>query len=202
MKLIYWLYTFLIVTILSALEAQAVPLVCFGDSVVEAHAPTVQPGESYCDQIGGLNAGHGGDTTYQGINRFKQDVLSHHPKIITIGFGLNDPSNGIPLSEFKANILSMIRMAGKRRVILLTPNPRPSDYLGETKEQLNAKLYPYVLTLRYIAKRKKVQLVDVYQTFAELSLRANLLAYFADIIHPNALGHKIIANILINKGKI
>ena len=175
------------------------PLVCIGDSVTVGR----DAGDlNYCNRLGGINAGVGGNTTYQGLARFKEDVLKHNPKTITIGFGLNDPSNGIPVAQFRANMLQMVKLANpkRRRIILLTPNPRPVAYLGETKEQLNTKLYPYVLEIRRIAKHYDLPVIDVYQRFAEIGLQKDLTSYYADIIHPNALGHDVIFN-LVKKHK-
>ena len=182
-------------------EKVKLPIVCMGDSVT---AGSGSDGLTYCKRIGGINAGIGGNTTVQGLERFRRDVLVHNPRTITIGFGLNDPSNGIPLKEFRANMLAMIKLANpkRRKVVLLTPNPRPVDYLGETKEQLNAKLYPYVLEIRRIARRQKLQVVDVYAEFAELSFRDNLLSYFDDIIHPNAAGHDVIYRLFVRSGLV
>jgi lysophospholipase L1-like esterase len=181
------------------LSARADTLVCIGDSVTLGS----QVGDSnYCQRLGGINAGVGGDTTVQGLERFRRDVLVHNPRTITIGFGLNDPSNGISVKQFRANMLAMIRLANpkRRKVVLLTPNPRPVGYFGETKEQLNGKLYPYVLEIRRIARQQKLQVVDVYAKFAELGLRDDMLKYFADIIHPNAAGHDVIYKLFVRAG--
>jgi lysophospholipase L1-like esterase len=159
---------------------------------------------NYCKRIGGINSGVGGDTTVQGVARFEHDVLVYGPRTVLIAYGLNDPSNGIPVSQFRANVLKMVKVANpkRRKVVLLTPNPRPVDYLGETKEQLNARLYPYVLEIRKIARQQQLEVVDVYAYFAELNLRENMLSYFADIIHPNAAGHDVIYKLFVRSGLV
>ena len=191
----------LCMTSVQAQHRAKAPIVCMGDSVTAGDGA----GDlNYCKRIGGINSGVGGDTTVQGVARFEHDVLVYGPRTVLIAYGLNDPSNGIPVSQFRANVLKMIKVANpkRRRVILLTPNPRPVEYLGETKEQLNGKLYPYVLEIRRIARQQKLGVVDVYAAFAELSFRDNLLSYFDDIIHPNAAGHDVIYRLFVRSGLV
>jgi acyl-CoA thioesterase I len=193
MSIIRWIMIFLIVTILAALDAKAEKILCIGDSV------TADP-NSYCKAIGGINKGVGGDTSWQLQERWDKDVVALHPTKIILMAGLNDPSNGLSVAQFRSHMLSMINRKPKRaKLILMTSNIRPVDYLGETKEQLNAKLYPFIVETRRLARVKKLKLVDVYQIYSELSLRANILDYFHDIIHPNALGQQVITEALKQK---
>lgn len=166
--------------LLLLLQAQTV---CIGDSVTRS-TPYVKFGEGYCELLGGINAGVGGQTAVQGLERFKRDVLSHHPKRVIIMFGLNDAPNGVSLATYKLSLKRMILMAGKRKVVLMTPNPYWNNHAR------NRELLPYVHAVREIAKSKKLRLVDNYAHFAELGLIDELGSYYADDLHPNAFGHQ------------
>tara|TARA_R110000868_G_scaffold396037_1_gene668067 strand:- start:1421 stop:2002 length:582 start_codon:yes stop_codon:yes gene_type:complete len=168
-------------------KSYARDIVCIGDSVTYANT-YVSPGEGYCELIGGINAGVSGNTSTQGLARFKADVLTHNPKQIIIMFGLNDAAYHVPIAEYKSNISRMVRMSGNRKIILMTANPYAIDYAR------NAELAPYVEAIRAIAGKKHIRLVDNYQTFSELSVREYLPGYYADVLHPNAKGQKIIAD--------
>jgi len=50
--------------------------------------------------------------------------------------------------------------------------------------------------MRDVAAEKKVELVDVYRAFAEKPER---LDYFPDGLHPDARGHRVIADLLVER---
>lgn len=176
-------------SLLIASQAHAARLVCIGDSVTLANQ-YVQPGDGFCERLGGINAGVGGNTSTQGLERYKRDVLSHDPRYVIIMFGLNDAYRGVPVRTFKANLKRMIKLSGKRRIVLMTPNPWVSDYTTGTKYELNAQLYPYILAIREIARHnKKIRLVDMFALFAEYGLLTDVSRYFVDVLHPNKYGY-------------
>lgn len=58
---------------------------------VEASASTSSvAGASALPALEVVNAGQPGDTTIAGLKRLERDVLSHHPDVVLIGFGIND----------------------------------------------------------------------------------------------------------------
>jgi acyl-CoA thioesterase-1 len=182
-------FIILALSLLIPIQAQAARLVCIGDSVT--YGALVQPGEGFCDKVHGINKGISGNDSVQGLERFKSDVLTLNPRTIIIMFGLNDAYHGIPVSTYRANLVKMIKLSGNRRVILMTPNPYASEKIN------NARLEPYVNAVRAIAKNRKIKLVDNYQSFAELGLKDYLETYYADGLHPNAAGQKVIADELM-----
>lgn len=191
MRLVNWFYIFLVAT---AQQAHS-QTVCIGDSVTQG-APYVE--QSYCDMVGGINAGTGGNKASQGLERFKSDVLIHKPKIIVIMFGINDGYRQVPPLEFRNTILRMIKLSKKRKVILMTPNPWIAGDPFYSREVLNKDLLALANVIRIIARRKHLPLVDNYKTFAELALYDDIFKYYKDAaVHPNSLGHEIIASSLM-----
>ena len=62
-----------------------------------------------------INAGISGNTTVNGLERLDNDVLQHHPALVTISFGLNDLVNDIvndmvrvPPDQFRSNLEQLI----------------------------------------------------------------------------------------------
>lgn len=45
-------------------------------------------------QVNVINAGISGDYTLNGLNRVEQDVLSYHPDLLVVSYGLNDAAGG------------------------------------------------------------------------------------------------------------
>ncbi len=75
-------------------------IVCFGDSITRGYglsATQAWPAllEALLNQHTAsawrvINAGVPGDTILQGLMRLERDVLSHHPEVVFVAFGLND----------------------------------------------------------------------------------------------------------------
>ncbi|MEY3629643.1 MAG: hypothetical protein RLY91_1409, partial [Pseudomonadota bacterium] len=73
-----------------------------------------------------FNAGIGGHSALDGLNRLDRDVLVHRPTVVVINFGMNDaayPPNS-PHAAFIQNIKTMIerlREGGVKRIIWVEP---------------------------------------------------------------------------------
>ncbi|HEY64987.1 MAG TPA: hypothetical protein G4O02_10500 [Caldilineae bacterium] len=76
-------------------------IVCFGDSITRGYGlpegrswPSLLEAALRAREDGGawivVNAGVPGDTILQGLARLERDVLSHHPDVAFIAFGIND----------------------------------------------------------------------------------------------------------------
>jgi lysophospholipase L1-like esterase len=94
----------------------------------------------------------GGETSEKGEQRFKDDVLSHRPDVITIDYGLND--RGIGLENAEKSLTSMITQAKAQgvKVILLTPTGDVRSNLNEPKDPLNKQAE----LIRDLAKSRNV----------------------------------------------
>ncbi|MCM3790603.1 GDSL-type esterase/lipase family protein [Domibacillus indicus] len=173
--------------------------IAFGDSntsgsYFQADYPEYQD-HKWTDQVAALysqdmeadvyNAGYSGNTTEQGMKRFKTEVLDLNPGIVSIMFGINDaliPPNGtqpqVSKETFKQNLTSMIAQLRARnaQVILMTNPPAveetyytsqlakhphiASKYAG--KGGLRKWIDSYNDIIRQVAREQAVPLVDVY----------------------------------------
>ncbi|MEZ6046666.1 MAG: GDSL-type esterase/lipase family protein [Planctomycetaceae bacterium] len=183
-------------------------VVCLGDSVTGVYYHTGGR-RAYTDmvQIGlqrlyphikieAVNSGISGHTTVKGLERFKRDVLDHHPDIVTIMFSLND-ATGLPLDQFEANLMNMINQSRNAgiEVVLCTPNS-----VFETKERPIARLEQYVAIIRKLAEQEKLPLADCYAAYEKLHQQDEWAwtMLMSDDIHPNMRGHKLLAETIIN----
>lgn len=168
-------------------------IVCFGDSVTEGYG--VSASAAWCSKLSTLpntktiNLGVGGNSSRDGLARF-DDALAQKPDWITIMFGLGDAydpdEDGIPrisLEEYERNIRAMIKKAKRKniKVLLMSSN-------ATTDTKYNARLKPYILTIRKIAADCDVSLVENYSAFAEAIIEG--VSYFVDYAHPNELGQQ------------
>ena len=130
------------------------------------------------------NASASGSTTEDGLRRLARH-LDHPIDIFVLELGINDAWHGIPVETIRANLQSIIDQVKARypNVILVIVGmqfPLPSsdaDYMtmfgkmfGELAEKNHAALVPYLLE----------------------GVAGNPELNFADRVHPNAAGHKIL----------
>lgn len=139
-------------------------VVFFGNSITENWG-RMRP--EFFSQNGYICRGISGQTSYQFLVRFREDVVSLHPKVVVINAGTNDiAENNHRYVEERTlgNIISMceIAKANKIKVILTTITPC-GRYGWKTEitdvptkiESLNARIRDYAL-------RHKIPFIDYY----------------------------------------
>lgn len=175
--------------------------------------------ERYADVIFNvINAGVGGDKASDGLARLNEDVIRFAPDLVIIGFGLNDSvTNGLAgLRKFKltmSEILRRIQQQTSADIVALTPNflatsdnqniddEHRSKGWGESfaKTQNSGVLERYAQTIREIGSEHGVPIGDVYSMWQQISDSVNTNKLLANgLNHPDARGHRIIAEILMN----
>ncbi|MDA1230440.1 MAG: alpha/beta fold hydrolase, partial [Planctomycetota bacterium] len=188
--------------VLNAFDKES-KIVCLGDSVTGVYYHTgghraypemleLALKQNHPDAaIHVINAGISGNTTVDGLARLAQDVLRHHPALVTISFGLNDMTR-VSLEQFRINLEQLIHRcrAAQSQVLLCTPNAvintdsRPIDRLEE-----------YCNVIREVGREKLVTVCDQYAAGERLKSRAprTWRLTMSDEIHPNMDGHKRMA---------
>ena len=110
-----------------------------------------------------VNAGVGGNKTWQALERFKKDVLDKNPEVCVFMFGANDSwpdEKGRPkvaLPSFKKNYLKIISILKKNRIkpVLMSLPYAP----GFSKGTQYLKYNEVITTL---AKKNDLPLIEVY----------------------------------------
>ncbi len=166
-------------------------IVALGDSLTAGYG--VAPDEAYPARLQArlardgfayrvVNAGVSGDTTAGGLRRVDW-VLRARPEIVIVALGANDGLRGLPVRAMAQNlqtIVERLRAAGAR--VLLAGMRLPPNY-GDEYARAFADVFPDV------ARRTHVTLVP----FLLEGVAANAALNQPDGIHPNAMGHRIIA---------
>lgn len=139
----------------------------------------------------------GGENSLSGAKRFKRDVLTHRPYLVTIDYGRND----MFLSEEQMRVawrdMTKEALDAGCKVLLLTPAPDSGAvYYEENERRLtDAKMAEII---RETAERFQVGLADVHGTFERLFAQGhNRSEYAASVNHPNRRGHEIIADCMM-----
>ena len=151
-----------------------------------------------------IGRGIGGQTSYQFLLRFREDVITLQPKVVVINYGTNDiAENTGPYDEdlTYGNVLSMVELARyhKCKVILTSCLPaggfswRPAITDGMDKiRSLNARVKAY-------AEANKIPYVDYFNAMLNEDGTAMNpeLANDNPGVHPNAAGYAIMESLLL-----
>jgi lysophospholipase L1-like esterase len=163
-----------------------------------------------------INAGVGGNSTVNLLNRLEKDVLNEKPDLVILMIGTNDMLNSKKMISYKAyqkNLNKLVRKIKKTGSnILLMSSPRvDSIYLFERhdkelfKESPNRKLNKTREIVSKIAKKNKLYFLDVYQAFTNLNLPKHNQDLFIknvfnsnarDGVHPTALGYHFLGELV------
>ena len=186
---------------------QPVTIVALGDSITNGaqlwnlRPPERQREAIYHQQLGAMlrekfgydgitviNAGVGGNQSFQGLARLDKDVLSHKPDLVLVLFGANDANYG-SLGRFKGameQIVSRLRAAGSEVVLMTT--------LAVAFEP--AKTAPFAEFVRELSARQRTALAD---TGSAMLYRGEgfIGELLADTVHINQRGHDLLARVLL-----
>lgn len=174
------------------LPAQASVLV-LGDSISAGHG--LSPEQSWVSRLAAIsgwqmiNGGVSGDTSAQGRARLAGLLEEHHPQAVMIELGGNDMLRRLATRDTVSTleaIIAEVRAAGARPVLIAIPAP---SVAGAAFGSLSdADFYAG------IAKRQKVPLID--DAVAEVLSQP---AFKLDQLHPNADGHRALADKVAGK---
>ena len=129
-----------------------------------------------------VNAGVSGDTTAGGLRRVDW-VLRNRPQVAVVALGANDGLRGLDTDAMERNLLAIVerlRASGAR--VLVVGMRVPTNY-GDAYTQAFRDVFPDV------AKRTGSALMPFLLDGVAADPRLNL----PDGIHPNAAGHRVIA---------
>ena len=156
-------------------------IICFGDSLTFGTGATRN--KSYPAQLSAMigqpviNAGIPGNTTADGLERLKIDVLKKSPRIVLITLGGNDLKNGVRKDVAFMNLKTIIEAIQAEGGLVI---------LGGVKFIILDKGYGKMY--KKLAKETDILLIP--------NILSGLIGkdkYMSDSIHPNAAGYEIMA---------
>lgn len=184
-------------------------LILFGDSITagygeEAMSPILQKNiqselkKQSLAEMTIINAGMLGNTTEDARNRVKQDVVRFNPTIVTLFFGANDVSSDflVPLERYGENLLELIHVIGKEKVILITP---PYIVCARNRSREEKQVVAYGEKVKKIGKEKGIPVIDLYGQMLAQSDPEELLQL--DGLHFSAAGYQLLAFLIVQEIK-
>jgi lysophospholipase L1-like esterase len=189
---------------------RTVNIVCHGHSVPAGYAktPAVQTFDAYPfllhrelnerfphAVVNLIVTAIGGENSEQGAQRFKRDVLSLRPDVVTIDYALNDRKIGLARSEKAWRAMIEMALAQHIKIILLTPTGDESARLADPNDPLNR----HAELVRRLAREYHVGLADSLAQFENYVRNGGQLSdLMAQVNHPNRKGHELVAAQLLN----
>ena len=158
-----------------------------------------------------INAGIGATTSKMALSRLERDVISHHPDLVIVCFGLNEVN--FPLSDFTASLEKIFaRCSEICDVIYLTPcmlnsyisektHPRHLEYAHTTMDyQLSGKMDLYIDEARKVAHKMNIPICDCYEKMKKMAENGiDTTALLANYVnHPSREIHRLFADSLFD----
>ncbi len=132
-----------------------------------------------------VNAGVSGDTSTEALRRYDAALVAG-TRIVVLAIGINDGLRGVPVATVERNVATMIERAQARgiRVLLCAMEAPPVHGFSYSIE--------FHRMYTRLAERYNVPLVP----FFLIGIIGNDELHLDDTLHPNAAGHRIIADTL------
>lgn len=145
---------------------------------------------------GYIGRGISGQTSYQFLLRFREDVINLSPKIVVINAATNDiAENTGPYNEDYTfgNIASMVELAQANniKVILTTTLPAAAFGWNTNIKDGTEKIRTLNKRLKKYAQRKHISFVDYYSHMVNKNDNSLIAEYSEDGVHPNLAGYKV-----------
>ena len=176
-------------------------VVLMGNSITDGW-PVARPEFFRDNQL--IGRGIGGQTSYQFLLRFREDVINLQPRVVVINYGTNDIAENTGAYDEDltyGNVLSMVELARfhKMKVILTSCLPAAgfswnvsiTDAMQKIRH-LNARVQAY-------AKANKIPYVDYFSALLSADGTGMNPDYATDTpgVHPNAKGYAVMESLLL-----
>ncbi len=182
-------------SVFAGAETKALSVLIIGDSLTAGRG--VMPEQAYPSLIQNkmiksgqknvriINAGISGSTSAGAYARLKW-YLKAGPNVLVLALGANDGLRGLPVREMEKNLDKAITLAKESNIrVILAGMEVPPNYGPEYAKDFR-QVFPD------LAKRHQISLIPFL--LEGVAGQAGLSQ--ADGIHPNPLGHKIIADLV------
>lgn len=151
-----------------------------------------------------IGRGIGGQTSYQFLLRFREDVINLQPKVVVINYGTNDvaENTGAYNEDLTfGNVVSMVELARYHKMKVILTSCLPAAGFGWNRSitdamdkirHLNARVQAY-------AKENKIPYVDYFSAMvtADGTAMKPELANDNPGVHPNAKGYAVMESLLL-----
>lgn len=204
----FFIFQLILLTFLSVASAEKIKVACVGDSITagagirfaeDKYPAQLQNflGENYEVKnfgISGTTLLSKGDFPYITTGAYRS-VPSFNPNIVVIKLGTNDtkPQNIVHKDEFEENLETLVNtfknLPSNPKIYLAYPAYVTRQSWGINEHGVNNIIIPKI---KNVAKKLNLETIDIH------SLLFGKAEYFADGVHPNGSGAKVMAQKIAN----
>ncbi len=181
--------------LICGLQLEAKTIVVLGDSLTEGYHLSKEEAFPHLveeelkkkgKEVKVINAGSSGATSASGLKRLDW-YLRAKPDILILILGANDGLRGLKNSDTEKNLSGVIEKAQSKNItVILGGMQMPTNYGAEYRREF-AAIYPR------LAKKYNIRLIPFILEGVGAVPEMNL----PDGIHPNAKGHKLMAQTVL-----
>lgn len=173
-------------------------VVFMGNSITEGWVNT-HP--DFFTDNGYIGRGISGQTSYQFLLRFREDVIKLLPTLVVINAGTNDiAENTCPYNEEYTfgNIVSMVELAQAHKIKVILTSTLPAASFGWNPSVLDAqaKILSLNARLKKYARKHKIMYVDYYEKMVYGENGALNPQYTKDGVHPTSEGYLVMEELI------
>lgn len=173
-------------------------VIFMGNSITEGW---VRTHPDFFKANGYIGRGISGQTSYQFLLRFREDVIKLSPALVVINAGTNDVAENVgPYNEEYTfgNIVSMVELAkaNKIKVILTSVLPAASFKWRPAIKDASQKIQSLNARIEAYAKANKIPYANYYQAMVQGENGALNSQYTKDGVHPTSEGYDVMESII------
>jgi lysophospholipase L1-like esterase len=189
-----------LVTVSSAAAEEPKPqrIVFLGDSITDGNTLAELVHQAFADAGETppvcINAGVGGDTAAQMLNRLDRDVLPRRPDLVVLSAGINDVLHKVDPADYERDVTAIAERLKKEKIGLLILT---TTVLGPKHEAEDKKLADFNAALRRVAEKYGAKVTEVNSTMARARADGQNLME-ADQVHLNFAGYRLMARAVLD----
>lgn len=173
-------------------------VVFMGNSITEGWV-NIHP--DFFKNNGYIGRGISGQTSYQFLVRFREDVINLSPAVVVINAATNDVAeNTGAYNENRTfgNIVSMVELAQANNIKVILTTTLPAAAFGWNKSITDApqKIAALNARLQQYAKKNHIPFVDYYSEMVVGENKALNPQYTKDGVHPTAEGYDVMEGLV------
>lgn len=186
-------------SLVNTLKPGEIKAIFIGNSITEGWA-RIHPDFFKSNDF--LGRGISGQTSYQMLLRFRDDVINLHPEFVIINAGTNDiAENNHNYKEERTfgNIVSMAELADANgiKVILSSVLPAQRFHWRESIKNAPEKIESLNKRIREYAEKKGYGYID-YHSAMKNETGGTKAELTRDGVHPNASGYDVMESIVLD----
>ena len=174
-------------------------VVFLGNSITQGW---VEKHPDFFKKYGYIGRGISGQTSYNFLLRFREDVVKLQPKLVIINAGTNDVAeNSCTYNEelTMGNIITMVEIAKFHKIKVILTSVLPAAGFGWNKSITDApaKIKALNTRIKAYAQANKIPYVDYYTPLVDNDGKTLNPQYSNDGVHPTKPGYEIMESIIV-----